>query len=160
MTERLHFHFSLSCIGEGNGNALQRSCLENPRDGGAWWAAVCGVAQSRTRLKWPSSSGSTSTSLGLSNLLESAHRTQENLFTYQITKYIMRIPVNSLKKRYTVWCPNRKALSLYSRGPSTMEHSVPQCGSSLYAFLLGFYGGSIMSAWLINSLDFGDWFSL
>ena len=50
-TERLHFHFSLSCIGEGNGNPLQCSCLENPRDGGAWWAAVCGVAQSRTRLK-------------------------------------------------------------------------------------------------------------
>ena len=50
-TERLHFHFSLSCIGEGNGNTLQCSCLENPRDGGAWWAAVYGVAQSRTRLK-------------------------------------------------------------------------------------------------------------
>ena len=49
--ERLHFHFSLSCIGEGNGNPLQYSCLENPRDGGAWWAAVYGVAQSRTRLK-------------------------------------------------------------------------------------------------------------
>ena len=50
-TERLHFPFSLSCIGEGNGNPLQCSCLENPRDGGAWWAAVYGVAQSRTRLK-------------------------------------------------------------------------------------------------------------
>ena len=48
----------LSCIGEGNGNPLQCSCLENPRDGGAWWAAVCGVAQSRTRLKWLSSSSS------------------------------------------------------------------------------------------------------
>ena len=56
MTERLHFHFWLSCTGEGNGNPLQCSCLENPRDGGAWWAAVCGVAQSRTRLKWLSSS--------------------------------------------------------------------------------------------------------
>ena len=50
-TERLHFHFSLSCIGEGNGNPLQCSCLKNPRDGEAWWAAVSGVAQSRTRLK-------------------------------------------------------------------------------------------------------------
>ena len=50
-TERLHFHFSLSCIGEGNGNPLQCSCLENPGDGGAWWAAVSGVAQSWTRLK-------------------------------------------------------------------------------------------------------------
>ena len=55
-TERLHFHFSLSCIGEGNGNPLQCSCLENPRDGRAWWAAIYGVAQSRTRLKWLSSS--------------------------------------------------------------------------------------------------------
>ena len=60
MTERLHFHFSLSCIGEGNGNPLQYSCLENPRDGGAWWAAVDGVAQSRTRLKRLSSSSSSS----------------------------------------------------------------------------------------------------
>ena len=58
MTERLHFHFSLSCIGEGNGNPLQCSCLENPRDGGAWWAAVYGVAQSWTRLKRFSSSSS------------------------------------------------------------------------------------------------------
>ena len=57
-TERLHFHFSLSCIGGGNGNPLQYSCLENPRDRGAWWAAVYGVAQSRTRLKRISSSSS------------------------------------------------------------------------------------------------------
>ena len=57
-TERLHSHFSLSCIGEGNGNPLQCSCLENPRDGRAWWAAVYGVAQSGTRLKWLSSSSS------------------------------------------------------------------------------------------------------
>ena len=54
-TEWLHFHFSLSCIGEGNGNPLQCSCLENPRDGGAWWAAIYGVTQSRIRLKWLSS---------------------------------------------------------------------------------------------------------
>ena len=51
MTERLPFHFSLSCIGEGNGNPLQCSCLENPRDEGAWWAAIYVVAQSQTRLK-------------------------------------------------------------------------------------------------------------
>ena len=50
-TERLHFHFSLACIGEGNGNPFQCSCLENPRDGGAWWVAVYEVTQSRTRLK-------------------------------------------------------------------------------------------------------------
>ena len=57
-TERIHFHFSLSCIGEGNGNPLQYSCVENPRDGGALWAAIYGVAQSRTRLKQLSSSSS------------------------------------------------------------------------------------------------------
>ena len=62
VTEQLHFHFSLSCIGEGNGNPLQCSCLENPRDGGAWWAAICGVAQSWTRLKRLSSSSSRSLS--------------------------------------------------------------------------------------------------
>ena len=58
MTEQLHFHFSLSCIGERNGNPLQRSCLENPRDGGAWWAAICGVAESQTWLKRLSSNSS------------------------------------------------------------------------------------------------------
>ena len=57
-TERLHFHFSLSCTGEGNGTPLQCSCLENPRDGEACWAAVYGVAQSWTRLKQLSSSSS------------------------------------------------------------------------------------------------------
>ena len=75
MTERLHFHFSLSCIGERNGNTLQCSCLENPRDRGAWWAAVYRVAQSRTRLKRLSSSSSpfktlSSYLLGLSTLEE------------------------------------------------------------------------------------------
>ena len=49
--ERLHFHFSLLCIGEGNGSPLQCSCLENPKGGEAWWAAIYGVAQSRTQLK-------------------------------------------------------------------------------------------------------------
>ena len=57
-TEWLHFHFSFSCIGEGNGNPLQCSCLENPRDRGAWWAAIYGVAQSQTQLKQLSNSSS------------------------------------------------------------------------------------------------------
>ena len=64
-TERLHSHFSLSCIGEGNGNPLQCSCLENPRDRGCWWAAVYGVAQSRTWLKQLSSSSSSRSRLWL-----------------------------------------------------------------------------------------------
>ena len=58
VTEQLHFDFLLSCIGDGNGNWLQCSCLKNPRDRGAWWAAIYGVAQSQTRLKWLSSSSS------------------------------------------------------------------------------------------------------
>ena len=66
-TERLHFRFSLSCIGEGNGNPLQCSCLENPRDSRAWWAAICGAAQSRTRLKRLSSSSSWSSKWLLSS---------------------------------------------------------------------------------------------
>ena len=69
MTEQLHFHFSLSCIGEGNGNSLQCSCLESPRDGGAWWAAIYGVAQSWTRLKWLSSRSSSSDLLLISSLI-------------------------------------------------------------------------------------------
>ena len=72
-TERLHFHFSLSRIGEANGDPLQCSCLENPRNGGAWWAAVYGVAQSHTRLKWLSSSSSSSggpKTIGISKLFQ------------------------------------------------------------------------------------------
>ena len=68
-TERLHFHFLLSCIGEGNGNPLRCSSLENPRDGGAWWAAVSGVAQSRTRLKGLSSSSSEHSEVRLPTVL-------------------------------------------------------------------------------------------
>ena len=67
-TEWLHFIFSLSCIGEGNGNPLQCSCLENPRDGGAWWAADYGVAQSQTRLKRLSSSSSSSATFLILNV--------------------------------------------------------------------------------------------
>ena len=79
-TERLHFHFSLACIGEGNGNPLQCSCVENPRDGGAWWAAVYGVAQSRTRLKRLSSSRSSAfvssgCALGDKNLISASTST-------------------------------------------------------------------------------------
>ena len=62
-TQRLHFHFLVSCTGEGNGNPFQCSCLENPRDGGAWWEAIYGVAQSWTRLKRLSSSSSSNSCL-------------------------------------------------------------------------------------------------
>ena len=88
-TERLHFHFSLSCIGEGNGNPLQCSCLENPRDGGAWWAAVHWVAQSRTQLKRLSSSNVPAvTFFGI--LFHSIIFSSFNfyLFVYSFMKYI------------------------------------------------------------------------
>ena len=99
-TERLHFHFSLSCIGEGNGNPLQCSHLENPRDGGAWWAAVCEVAQSPTRLKQLSSSSSIRVaqtvkclptvqeirvqSLGWEDLLEKEMATHSSILAWKI----------------------------------------------------------------------------
>ena len=73
-TEQLHFHFSLPCIGEGNGNPLQCSCLENLGDGGAWWAAVYGVSQSRTRLKWLSSSSSIGRQFFTTSATWEAHR--------------------------------------------------------------------------------------
>ena len=75
MTERLHFRFSLSCIGEGNGNPLQYSCLENPRDRGAWWAAIYGVTQSWTQLKRLSSSSSSRVKLTNRNCIYLKHTT-------------------------------------------------------------------------------------
>ena len=79
-TERLHFHFPLSCIGERNGNPLQCSCLENPRAGGAWWAATSGVTQSRTRLKRLSSSSSSSSNPyeGLLQSVKDGRRVEED----------------------------------------------------------------------------------
>ena len=83
----LHFPFSLSCIGEGNGNPLQCSCLENPRDGGAWWAAVYGVAQSRTQLKWLSSSSSIHwQTIGLFCPLAIVNSAATNIHNYLSTK--------------------------------------------------------------------------
>ena len=82
-TERLHFHFSLSCIGEGNGNPLQCSCLENPRDRGAWWAAVYGVAQSRPRLKQLSSGSSII-----------------NIWAFQVAVVVKNLPVNAEDIRF------------------------------------------------------------
>ena len=81
-TERLHFHFSLSCIGEGNGNPLQCSCLKSPRDGGPWRAAVYGVAQRWTRLKRLSSSSSSSALTGFQCLTHDDVREFSTLFTH------------------------------------------------------------------------------
>ena len=91
-TERLHFYFSLWCIGEGNGNPLQCSCLENPRDGGAWWAAVYGVAQSQTRLKRLSSSSSCSKHL-YTLCTSTASRRARSTFAFRAVRKIHpRVP--------------------------------------------------------------------
>ena len=92
-TKRLHLHFSLSCIEEGNGNPLQCSCLENPRDGGAWWPAVSGVTQSQTRLKRLSSSSSSSRLLTsfvsiLTNLIPKFFFS--NVFKYSFTQMLFK----------------------------------------------------------------------
>ena len=103
-TERLHFHFSLWCIGEGNGNPLQCSCLENPRDRGAWWAAVYGVAQSRTWLKWLSSSSRKfddspwSKSLGNSafipnTVFKKSYRTFQSIFYGSVNNKYLRVNI-------------------------------------------------------------------
>ena len=89
MTERLHFHFSLSCIGEENGNPLKCSCLENPRDRGAWWAAISGVTQSWTRLKRLISSSSRYLASEISYLLFSYF---ENIFIeIQLTYSVVQV---------------------------------------------------------------------
>ena len=106
-TEQLHFHFSLSCIGEGNGNPLQCSCLENPRDGGTWWAAVYGIAQSRTRLKRLSSSSSSSSSSSQAYHLSGVLRYAFKAFSvkqstcYRISQLIQRVATCKLSK--TKW---------------------------------------------------------
>ena len=86
-TERLPFHFSLSCIGEGNGNPPQCSCLENPRDGGAWWAAIFGVTQSRTRLKRLSSGRDKDTNMWKAVVIcISSHSYHETKSAYETQK--------------------------------------------------------------------------
>ena len=96
-TERLRFHFSLSCIGEGNDNPLQCSCLENPRDGGAWWAAVYGVAQRRTRLKRLSSSSSSAVGV---KLIFSVISLPGFVFRYILISWNKLINVSS----FTIFC--------------------------------------------------------
>ena len=101
-TERLHFHFSLACIEEGNGNPLQCSCLENPRDGGAWWAAVYGVTQSRTRLKQLSSSSSSSRRLVCS--MSQLWYYKQVFFSWSIWSHIFRSSPRSTSTGRCVLC--------------------------------------------------------
>ena len=97
-TERLHFHFLLLCVGEGNGNPLQCSCLENPRDRGAWWAAVYGVAQSGTRLKRLSSSSSNRefTGLGMQKQINSRSGSYTHYIFILIPRENVSFPIPSL----------------------------------------------------------------
>ena len=117
-TERLHYHFSLSCIGEGNGNPLQCSCLENPRVGGAWWAAIYGVAQSRTRMKRLSSSSGSS--MGW-NILVSIY-TEHSLAKASNPDLQKGRDKRSFKRsqfflvtRLRKWCPNNKNSCQYCK---------------------------------------------
>ena len=115
MTEQLHFHFSLSCLGEGNGNPLQCSCLENPRDGEAWWVAVYGVAQSWTRLKRLSSSAAALQYLKYSE--------EYNYFYFKINKTFVQIILNTVVpwikfKSKTDDCAHGKSLSWLRVSPA------------------------------------------
>ena len=103
-TEGLHFHFSLSCIGEGKGNPLQCSCLENPRDGGTWRAAVYGVAQSRTRLKRLSSSSHL-----IHSTLDFTIQSQDAVFTTVFSPFSVSSILRSL-----LWCIFIIALESFS----------------------------------------------
>ena len=123
-TEGLHFHFSLSCIGEGNGNPLQCSCLENPRDGGAWWAAVYGVAQSRTRLKRLSSSSSSSSTSKRNKWkpcwLERKNKTAPIAkWHYHIENWMLLEIIESAMSQYTRSTYNNHicVLTVYARKP-------------------------------------------
>ena len=109
-TERLPFHFSLSSIGEGNGNPLQCSCLENPRDGGIWWASVYGVAQSRTWLKRLSSSSSSRSKTSKLHLLtqDPAFNTDTGLSTSILAINTIQdpekcFPISLQKKSHLHW---------------------------------------------------------
>ena len=111
-TERLHSHFSLSCIGEGNGNPLQCSCLENPRDVGASWADIYGVTQSRTRLKWLSSSSSRLDLLAVQGTLKSLlqhHSSKASVISFLYSPTLTSIQYYSLC--FSSW-QNRRHITL------------------------------------------------
>ena len=134
-TERLHFHFSLSCIGEGNGNPLQCSCLENPRDEGAWWAAVYGVTQSWTRLKWLSSSSGRVSSLVVKCLGDSASTPKAQGLICELTplcKHLLNSTFSVLAQTWHSFLSERKWSEVAQSCPTLcnpMDCSLP--GSSL-----------------------------
>ena len=129
-TERLHFDFSLSCIGGGNGNPLQCPCLEKPRDGGAWWAAVCGVAQSRARLtRLSSSSRSCFLTLGVYLTTPSGRQGRPDcIFVQRLTVRVLRFRSRSFLKCVLVYglgnIPVSFWLSLF-QAPPTLSPVTP-----------------------------------
>ena len=122
MTERLHFHFSLSCIGEGNGNPLQCSCLENPRDRGVWWAAIYGVAQSRTRVKRLSSSSSRPVSFPLCVQIQTLYAT--NASTLCAYKIQPTVPAGMEWKKNKEEKCSKNYLATFTKGASLVAQRV------------------------------------
>ena len=133
MTERLHFHFSFSCIGEGNGNPLPCSCLENPRDGGAWWAAVFGVAQSWTRLKWLSSSSSSRVSFLLGKLIG-----VEGLYGGCMFSFLRNLCPWFLTKMHgtVIWKYSKRNQSYLGNSDSGIGGTLKKGGSETWALLV------------------------
>ena len=117
-TVRLHFHFSVSCIGEGNGNPLQCSCLENPKERGAWWAAVYGVTQSRTQLKWLSSS------------IE-MHEQLAYFGDYFLLLFVFHLLLFSLNSEGYISVQFSHSVGSDSLQPHESQHSRPPCPSAI-----------------------------
>ena len=136
-TEWLHFHFSLSCVGEGNGNALQCSCLENPRDRGAWWAAVYGVAQGRTRLKRLSSSSSRIFSNG-----SALHIRWPKYWSFSISPSSVYSGLISLRID--------RFISLLSKGPSRVFSSTTVRKHQFFSAQPSLWSNSHISTWLLE----------
>ena len=127
MPERLHFHFSLSCIGEGNGNPLQCSCLENPRDGRAWWAAIYGVAQSRTQLKQLSSSSSSKGS-GARTLSKWKIQIQQSISficsVHELIKQVWQVSFHVGWRQSFKWCLSKMHNLVIGHGASDIHPKV------------------------------------
>ena len=148
MTERLHFHFSLSYVGEGNGNPLQRSCLENPRHGGAWWAAIYGVAQ---RLKWLGS-GSNSSSKYWIEVARSGHvhlisvlREKLSVTSMMLAVGFSQMPCINLRKVPSI--PTSLSIFIMKR-----SWVLPNAFSLSIEVIIGFL-------FFINMMYYIDWFS-
>ena len=178
MTERLHFHFSLSCIGERNSNPLQCSCLENPRDGGAWWVAVYGVAQNRTQQKQLSSSSSSSSFTQFKLFISHKRKLKPKVVKWFSKGLIARAqPVELSKSNKNQWLFTEQSLQklkrnkIYSESslsnsfffPSvqllsvrrtTFLHSCNQSINQLVSFFFFFYFGHAAGLCSMRNLSF------